>query len=223
MSELSFALHDCSLVRWATGRSCANLRELFEALRTAPETVLQHHMMRCALEDHFDLYEFPNDLSRWCWDALGDRQLAEELSLINPYLLSNVEELRTALVTAIEVRLWGLDRVPWCRPGLELHLIESLLIDFDTGERLFSLVALAEALPRISRRSLYFHFHEAHRRHSSDDISAWLERCGAAPGAVRALQHIDFYYLNLNQLRRQVLEILCAEVAEPAAVLGCLR
>ena len=38
-------------------------------------------MMRCALEDHFELYEFPNDLARWCWDSLGDQELAEELAL----------------------------------------------------------------------------------------------------------------------------------------------
>ena len=26
-------------------------------------------MMRCALEDYFELYEFPNDLARWSWEA----------------------------------------------------------------------------------------------------------------------------------------------------------
>ena len=36
-------------------------------------------MMRCALEDHFELHEFPNDLARWCWDALGDHVLGEQL------------------------------------------------------------------------------------------------------------------------------------------------
>ncbi len=60
-----FQLWDCSLTRCATGRVCTNLRELFDALRVVPDAVIEHHMYRCALEDHFELYEFPNDLARW--------------------------------------------------------------------------------------------------------------------------------------------------------------
>ncbi len=216
----TFELHDCSLVRCATGRSCANLRELLEALRTSPTTVLRHHMIRCALEDHFDLYEFPNDLARWCWEALGERQLAEELALIDPYELGDIEQVKTVVLNAIEDRLWALDRVPWCRPGLELHLVESRLISFDTGERFNSLASFVGALPRLSRRSLYYHFHEAHQRQQSDDISAWLERCGADSTLVTALRSIDYYYLNLNQLRRRVLDSLCAHMSDPAVVFG---
>ncbi|MBX7168957.1 MAG: hypothetical protein K1X74_21655 [Pirellulales bacterium] len=223
MSEQDFALHDCSLARLATGRSCTNLRELLETLRDAPDAVLRHHMMRCALENYFDLYEFPNDLARWCWDALGDRELAEELGLINPYALPTVDELRHALVDTVENRLWALERVPWCRPGHELHIIESRIICFDTGERFGSLAAFAEALPKISLRSLYYHVHEAHRRQGVDDISAWLERLDADKDLVRKIRTIDFYFSNLNQLRRQLFDILCAAVPELAALVGLIR
>ena len=80
-----FAVFDCSLARMPIGRSCSNLRELLEAIRTVPDMVIEHHMTRCALADHFDLDEFPNDLARWCWDMLGDHMLAEQLGLIDPY------------------------------------------------------------------------------------------------------------------------------------------
>ena len=99
-------------------------------------------MMRCALEDHFELHEFPNDMARWCWTVLGDNVLGEQLALVDPYRQSSTTALRAALVNVIEDRLWGLDRVPWCRPGLELHLIESHLIAYDTGERIFTPAAL---------------------------------------------------------------------------------
>lgn len=39
-----FCIMDCSLVRYATGRSCSNLRELLEAIRSVPDAVLEHHM-----------------------------------------------------------------------------------------------------------------------------------------------------------------------------------
>src|SRR6516225_3486059 len=111
-----FALFDCTLARYAIGRSCNNLRELLEAIRTVPDMVLEHHMMRCALEDHFELHEFPNDLARWCWEALGDRTLAEELSLIDPYSSPAIRDLRNTLVNALEEQLWGREHTHGCRP-----------------------------------------------------------------------------------------------------------
>lgn len=218
MSE--FQIEDCSLVRCATGRAVTNLRELLEAARTTGTTVLEHHMMRCALEDHFELYEFPNDLARWCWDALGDRELGEELALLNPYAFRQIEGLRTALCDVLEDHLWALERVPWCRPGLELPLVESRLVAFRTGENFSTLAGFVEALPRLSRRSLFYHVHEAFRRNGVDDFSAWLERCEGSADLIARIRQIDFYFLNLGQLRDQLLEAACAFLAEPQAVLG---
>ncbi len=103
----SFALFDCNLARYATGRSCSNLRELLEALRSAPDMVLEHHMMRCALDDPFELYEFPNDLAWWCWTSLGDQLLAERLGVVDPFQQPSVASLRSVVVNTIEDRLIG--------------------------------------------------------------------------------------------------------------------
>jgi hypothetical protein len=203
-----FCLMDCSLVRCAVGRACSNLRELLEAMRTVSDAVVEHHMMRCALEDHFELHEFPNDLARWSWAVLGDNVLGEQLGLIDPYRQPSVASLRAALVNAMEDRLWGLAHVPWCRPGLELHLIESRLIAYDTGERIVTPAALLEAIERMSPRSLFYHVHDAHRRTAgrSDDFSLWLEQVGAEPTLVAELRSIDFYFLNLSQVRHAVID-----------------
>jgi hypothetical protein len=212
-----FAVCDCSLVRFATGRVCTNLRELWAAVRNVPEPVLEHHMMRCALDDYFELYEFPNDLARWCWDALGDNIIGEQLGLVDPYQHPDLETLRQELLTVIEDRLWGLDRVPWCKEGRELHLMESRLVTYDTGERISSLAVLAESIDRISLRSLYYHFHEARRRSAGkgDDFSTWLEQLGADPALVGRIRSIDFYFLNLNQLRRELGEVFRQYLSNP--------
>ena len=203
-----FCVMDCSLVRCATGRACSNLRELLEAIRTVPDAVLEHHMMRCALEDHFELHEFPNDLARWCWTVLGDNVLGEELGLVDPYRQSSTTALRAALVNVLEDRLWGLDHAPWCRPGLELYLVESHLIAYDTGDRILTLAALAEAIEHMASRSLFFHVHDARRRTAgqSDDFSLWLEKGGAEASLVATLRQIDFHFLNLSQLRQALIE-----------------
>ncbi len=215
-----FAVFDCSLARYATGQSCSNLRELLDAIRTVPDLVLEHHVMRCALDDHFDLYEFPNDLARWCWEALGDRVLGEQLGLVDPYQQQSLSVLRATLVNLIEERHWGREQALECRPGLELHLVGSRLLAYDTGERIPTSAALAEALPRLSLRSLFYHVHEAHRRNGqSDDFSTWLERFGADAALVAKLRAIDFYFLNLNQLREAFAEAFRQHVPEQQSVL----
>ena len=216
-SEEPFALFDCSLARNAIGRSCSNLRELLDAIRTVPDGVLEHHMIRCALEDHFELYEFPNDLARWCWEALGERVLGEQLGLVDPYQQASIAALRNSLANVIEGRLWETERVPWCRPGLELHLVRSQVIAYDTGQRFSTLAALAEALPRIPLRSFYYHVHEARwrRGRATDDFSAWLEMIGADQTLVERLRAIDFYFLNLHQLQEEFIETFRRFLAEP--------
>jgi hypothetical protein len=221
----SFVILDCSLVRCPIGRSCTNLRELRDALQVVPEGVIEHHMMRCALEDHFALYEFPNDLARWCWSALGDQTLAEHLGVVDPYHHATVAALRERLLDVIDERLWSLERVPWCRPGMELHLVLSRLVVYDTGERVATPAALAEAVERMSGRSLFYHVHEARRRSGgrTDDFSLWLEDVGVAPEVVRRLRAIDFYFLNLHQLRDELLATFHQYLLDPLAARGPAR
>jgi hypothetical protein len=216
-----FALFDCSLARYAVGKTCVNLRELLDVARTASDAALEHHMMRCALDDHFELYEFPNDLARWCWEGLGDDMLAEQLGLIDPYQHASTASLRAALVSVIEERLWELERVPSCRPGRELHLIESRIIAYGTGDRFPTPAALAEAMPTLPLRALFFHVHEARRRTAgrTDDFSDWLEQYGADPELVAKVRALDFYFLNLNQLRAGIIEVFRQHLPEPQVVM----
>lgn len=216
-----FALFDCGLARCATGKTCSNLRELLDVVTTGTDAALEHHMMRCALDDHFELYEFPNDLARWCWNALGDDVLAEQLGLIDPYQHPTVASLRDELANVIEERLWALERVLTCRPGLELHIVESRVIAFDTGERYSTPTALAESLQRLPLRSLFYHVHEAHRRTTrrTDDFSDWLELYGADALLVSKLRQIDFHFLNVKQLRAEMVDVFRQYLPEPQAVM----
>lgn len=219
-TDKPFCLMDCSLVRCASGLACSNLRELLEAIRSVPDAVLEHHMMRCALEDHFELHEFPNDFARWCWTILGDNVLGEQLALVDPYRQPSLDDLRTSLVNVIEDRLWGSDHALWCHPGQELHLVESHLIAYDTGDRIFTPAALLDAIERMSPRSLFYHVHDARRRTAgqSDDFSLWLDECGASASLVSALRGIDFYFSNLSQLRQAFVEAFRSDIAEPPPV-----
>src|SRR5262245_21592393 len=205
-----FEIFDCSLAREATGHSCSNLRDLLDAIRTVPDSVIEHHMMRCALDDVFELNEFPNDFARWCFEALGDQALGERLSLIDPYQHETPAELRLALIGVVEDRLWDVERIPWCRPEHRLHLMSSRLVAYDTGDRITTRAALVETLPKLSLRSLFFHVHEARRRTGgrTDDFSAWLEKEKESSALAERIRAIDFYFLNLGQLREQLTKVV---------------
>jgi len=194
---------------------------LFDALRVVPDAVIEHHVYRCALEDYFELYEFPNDLARWAWDALGDHILGEQLGLIDPYRHPSTQAVRETLLDVIEQRLWGLDRVAWCRPGLDLYLVESRLVAYDSGRRFPTPATLAEAIGRMPLRSLFYHVHEAHRRTGghTDDFSQWLEAYGVEPALVERLRQLDFYALNLSQLRAAIEEVFQTHLAMPPELL----
>jgi hypothetical protein len=66
---------------------------------------------------------------------------------------------------------------------------------------------LTEALERMPLSSVYFHVHEARRRtnNQADDFSSWLEKAEANPAIVARLRALDFYFLNLQQLRQEML------------------
>jgi hypothetical protein len=83
------------------------------------------------------------------------------------------------------------------------------LVTYDTGERIPTLTALAEAIERMSSRSLFYHVHEARRRSggATDDFSPWLESMEADASLVARIRAIDFYFLNLGQLRQELLQL----------------
>ena len=204
MPNEPFVVYDCSLVMRATGQWVSNLRELLVAVQQMDSLVLQHHMTRCHLGDWFMLEEFPNDFARWCWRDLEDRAAGERLALVDPYRHLSHDALRKEIIEVLEDRLWAIGQAaPSCPAGMEFHLVGSQLVAYETGVRLETMAALAENLPQMSLRSLYYHVHDARRRRGGEnnDFSAWLESTAADERLVQNIREIDFYFMNLQQLR----------------------
>ena len=197
-----FAVFDCSLARSVIGQSCSNLRELLMVLKSVPDNVLEHHCS-AAPGRPFRALRVPQRSGPLVLGCLGRSRHGEQLGLVDPYRLPMRRGPRATLVEISGDRLWDLDRVPWCRPGLELHLLASRVVAYDTGRRISTPAALAEAVERMSLRSLFFHVHEARRRTAgaTDDFSLWLDDHEANPALVAGLRAIDFYFLNLSQFR----------------------
>jgi len=100
-----FRVMDCALIRMSTGLKAQNLRELLQGVRQAPAASIYHHFWGRLLEPTFDEPEYGNDFAAWAARGLNDRALAERLGTIDPGEFADLEELRAAVIDAIEMRL----------------------------------------------------------------------------------------------------------------------
>jgi hypothetical protein len=147
----------------------------------------------------------------WADSGLGDLELAEELSAINPVKSQNLEELRSILEDILEARLEAGDFISWKKADREFYFIACKKFMFDTGRQTESLEDFPVAVKTSSRQSFFHHFMDGRRRspEGKDDFSLWLEQFGESTEDVRArLSRVDSYLFSLGELKGQIVTLL---------------
>ena len=82
---------------------------------------------------------------------------------------------------------------------------------FNTGIILEKPSDLLLKLPTMSKSTLYYHFMESRRRTQDrvDDFTFWLQfHPDDNQKIIEALSQIDFYFINLNELKSVLIETL---------------
>lgn len=207
----AFHVKDCALItRMAGISSVMNLRELRERLAVCPLESLYHHFCETQIRPSFDDPEFRNDLAVWASRSLGDRVLAERFGILNPYAFHSLEGLRERLVEIVDERASERPNEVWHPASEEFRFMRAATVIFETGQELRTLEELKRAIPLMSQSSVYYHFVEARRRTEDglDDFSLWL--VGLPEDTVdfeRGLAGIDFYFLSLRELKRELVKL----------------
>jgi hypothetical protein len=207
MNNQSFKIHDCALIAIATGEKAQNLRELRDKLKTIHPGCLFYHFWGGLLNPHFDDPEFQNDFAVWAKHNLHDSKISEQLSLIDPNILENIDDVRGALIEIIEERLSESEHVPWVKTGQEFHFIRSQTVIFDTGVSYNDPKDLLDVIPNISLGSIFFHFIDSRRRtpDKRNDFSVWLAGFGDTyKELIEDLDKIDPYFTTLSDLRHEI-------------------
>ncbi|MBD3218984.1 MAG: hypothetical protein GF310_11970 [candidate division Zixibacteria bacterium] len=221
MNESSvFSIKDCTLItRMAGLDSALNIREMRERVAVCPIECLYHHFCETVIRPTFDDPEFRNDFSVWCSTYLGDKKLAEQLGILNPYDFNNLEELRAKMMEIIDERLSELYYIPSAQIGEDFQFMRAVTVVFDTGKHIYSPDDLIRHIPFMSDSSLYYHFVEAHRRtlQSTDDFTVYLQDFDHEyEPLLEEFAKIDFYFLNLHELRlalkKSIENVIGAEV-----------
>lgn len=206
-----FRFMDCSLLTASTGLRVQSLRELRAALPVAPVSSIYYHFWGRMLRPHIAESEYNNDFASWADSALGDAELAEELSAINAADCSGLEEVRAVLEDILDAHLDRGDFLSWKKGDREFHFIACTKLMFDTGREVSSLRDFIEAVRTTSLQSFFHHYIDGRRRSAEgkDDFTAWLEQFGAGTERLRtSLQSVDTYLFSLGELKTQVVSIL---------------
>ncbi|MFO7727383.1 MAG: DUF5752 family protein [Desulfonatronovibrio sp.] len=210
LSDHTFTLKDCALIAIATGRRAATLTELRNHLRDVRIDSIYHHFWGGLLGVSFEESEFNNDFATWCRKHLSEPALGEQLSVIDPVGHKDLEDLRMELLDIIDTRLDESEISQFLRAAQPFDFLRSLLVIFDTGNRLNKPEDLPEMLPKLTTGSIFYHFIDARRRleDGNDDFSYWLSGFGSEYDKLRGqISSIDPFFSSLSQVRENLTAI----------------
>lgn len=209
-AESGFAIKDCAITSLATGHRAQNLRELRGIIRSISLDSIYCHFWGGLLRPRYYNREFKNDFAIWAMNALHDQTLAETLSVIDPTVHYDLEDLRRELLEVIEEHLDLTEHVPWARSDMQFHFMRTQLVVFSTRQVIHEPADFVEVVPRLSTGSIFYHFIDARSRTEdhNDDFRNWLTGLPSQyDDLILRLAHVDPYFGTLAQLRDQLAEI----------------
>lgn len=207
MDNNDIKIMDCALIAIATGIKAQNLRELRDHVQTIHPGCLYHHFWGNLLNPRFDDPEFQNDFAVWTSRHMHELKISEKLSMVDPSIYKNIEDLRKEVLEIIEERLYQSEYIPWAKPGEEFHFIRSQVVVFDTGKSYNDPRDLINIIPTMSIGSIFYHFIDSRRRtaEGKNDLSVWLNSFGDKyKGLISELDNVDPYFTTLNDLRQEI-------------------
>jgi hypothetical protein len=204
---VDFAIKDCALATMATGRRAQTLRELRDVLRDVHPGCIYQHFWGTLLRPQFSDREYNNDFAAWCQHDLHDNRVAERLAVIDPADFPDIEALRQELLEVIEARLDETELILAAQADHQFHFTRSVIVVFDTYQRLTDPEEFVQAVPAMSVGSIFYHFIDARRREPTgmDDFRAWLTSFDPKHRALcDTLAEIDPYFESLFVLRTRL-------------------
>jgi hypothetical protein len=199
-----------------TGMKAKDLGELLEHLRTVPESVIYQHTHRF-LQQHQHLVPEPsNDFAYWVTDILNDEELGERLAAIDTVRFNSLDDLRKALVAAIEDHLKNGGDFHGVPQGKEFHFMRAIKFSLLTQYQAGDLKEFADCLKKVSISSLYLHIFEARLRPplGINDFSHWFKMQLHEDELAWKVANLDPYTHTLEGLRAKILGFIDSRLQE---------
>ena len=199
-------IKDCEILNIATGLRAQNLKELRELLQMIHPDCIHYHFWAKKLRTEFEEDEFKNDFATWASINLHENKLAERLSLINPRMFKNVDELRSKLMEVVTLSLEQDQCSHNTKEGEKFQFTRSDIVLFDTGHIISNPGQLKDIIPNLPLGAVYYHFIES--KNVSSNILTFIENAGDEYSdlAIR-LSKLDPYFFTLPELQSRASQI----------------
>ena len=215
-----FEFKQCIGILKSTGKKAKHLRELRSAIEGSSDGSIYHHTYQYLLSGH--ILEYTNDFAQWAGESLGERELAEYLSNIDPYEFSAVHDLRKRLLEVIDEYLATYPEPREVVPGDEFYFQETVTLVFPAGIKANNLAEFLIAIRYIDSGSLYYHFYEARSRlgKGRDDFSKWFEEAFEKKDLVEMIKAIDPFMHTIEGIRAHIVEAVEEAVKKDMEVIS---
>lgn len=199
-----------------TGLKAANLVQLRDQLRVAPESSIYYHTHNFLQRHQFLVPEPPNDFTHWVTHVLQENRIGERLMAINTVSFRSLNDLRDAILSVLDQFLKKDLPLREAPPGQEFHFMRSILFSLPTSYKVYDLKEFLEALKKVSVHSLYYHIFEARLRTpvGVNDFSVWLEKNLGENELAKKLEKLDPYAHTMEGLRDRIVVLLDKKISE---------
>lgn len=181
------------------------LRELAKQLATVSQDSIFCHTFH-SLETHHYTY-YSSDFAQWAMAACNESELAERLGAIDVRQFVELNDLRSALIHAIDNHVRA-NPSSADRPAFEpFFFSETRGVSLPADARASNLSELAEGIRHISLHSLHYHFVNSRLRLHlrTNDFSYWIEKELGLPDLAAQVNRVDFYTNTLSEVREGIL------------------
>ncbi len=185
--------------------SAHTLRELAKQLSTVSQDSIFCHTFHSLATHHYTSYS--SDFAQWAMAACNESELAEQLGAIDVRQFVELNDLRSALIHAIDNHVRA-NPSSGDRPAFEpFFFAETREVVLPADARASNLGELAQGIRHISLHSLHYHFVNSRLRLHlrTNDFSYWIEKELGLPDLAVQVNRVDFYTNTLPEVREGIL------------------
>ena len=201
-----------------TGLKAKDLPELLGHIKSVPESVIYEHTHKF-LKQHQRLMPEPsNDFAHWTSFILQEEVLGERLAAIDTIRFNSLNDLRQALVSAIESHLKKNNSTRLAPAGKEFYFMRAIRFSIPTRYQAHNLAEFLDSLKKVSVSSLYLHVFEAKLRPplGVNDFSRWFETELGEKTLAKKIAGLDPYNQTLDGLRSKIMGYIEKRLQEPS-------
>jgi hypothetical protein len=215
---MPFRFVSCMELREVLGKRAMDEHRLLELIEEVPADSIYYHTHSYYLRHAYTQQLYSNDFATWLGLYAQDRILGERLGVLDSFEFSNIDDLRTEIVTVMADHLshsTGMSRFVVSEP---FEFIRSHIIEISLNVETRTLREFRDALAEVEVGAVYNHVCEARMRKKplSVDFSCWLaseDGLGLKELAWK-VERVGHLGLNLEGIRKKILHLCDEEISK---------